>query len=220
MNIPFYSKWRAKRRTQKKAKAELARQRTLRKEQFSAELTKKITDQKLEIKAQQKQMATLEQSGAVFSTDFIRKKSKLDKIRAQRIEIEIRDGERSTITTAKVVDGLFIEFRYKGKKQKKIIATKPTIFEYPLIPVLWWRRGLKYYILAYEETTCLPFSTVPKLTQAKLAMGMVGAVAKYKMWYEVARSTQGSNRKELMLWLITIGLVAIVGILASGDYFK
>ena len=108
----------------------------------------------------------------------------------------------------------------KGKNQKKIVVTLPVQFEYTVIPILWLKRGLKYYILYGEAVTCAPFSTVPKLVQATLAMDLVYEVAVNEQWKEVSKAAKSTDKKQLMMWLVTVGIIAIVGILASGDYFK
>jgi len=214
--IPIYSNWKNSRNKSKE---------DLRKENFQLEIVSNdlqhtIDEQKLKVQNYLNDIQEIQNYGAVYSTDTVTKKGRMDKIRAQRVEIEVKDGERVTTMKAKVVEGYFIEFRYRGQKQKKIIVTRGIPFEYVFIPFFSWRRGLKFYILAHEEMTCNAFSTVPKLTQAVLAMKIFKAVKEAETWVEVARATKSTDRKVLTMWLVTIGIISIVGILAAGQYFK
>ncbi len=220
VKIPIYSKWRENKRQSVLIKRENQRKNNQKLKDESRSLETKIANYKDDMEDLKQEMQQLERTGAIHSTDLTSKRGRLDKIRAQRLEIEIRDGERSTYAKAKVVDGFYIEFRYKGKKQRKIIATNPVTFEYEFIPYLLWRRGLKYYTKAHEETTCLAFSNVPKIIQAKVVMKMVRAVAEAETWIEIAKATKGTDRKQLMMWLIAITIISVVGLLVAGDYFK
>ncbi len=113
-----------------------------------------------------------------------------------------------------------LNFVIRGKNNAKLLLPSPVTFEYEFIPYLLWRRGLKYYILANQETTCLAFSNVPKIVQAKIVMKMVRAVAEAETWVEIAKATKGTDRKQLMMWLLAITIISVVGLLVAGDYFK
>ena len=41
-----------------------------------------------------------------------------------------------------------------------------------------------------------------------------------KQGIEIAKATKGTDRKQVMMFLIVIGIISIIGILAAGDYFK
>ncbi len=216
MGFPYYSSWRERKQRAKDDANKKKQQLELK----LSTLDQNIVERRLEYTKLMNEMNQLQNRGAIHSTGITSKQGRLDKIRSQRIELEIKDNERSVIVRAKVIDGYYIEFKYQGKKQKKIIASAPVTFEYEFIPFVIWRRGLKYYMLAHEESTCTPFSTVPKLTQAKIALKVMRAISEAETWIEIAKATKGTDRKQVMMFLIVIGIISIIGILAAGDYFK
>jgi hypothetical protein len=140
------------------------------------------------------------------------------RLRKQRIELEIVDGERATNVKCKIVDGYMLEFKFDGKKQRKIIGTRPRTAEYKVL--IFYRRVLKWYIGRFAEVTHDPEAGALDLPQAKFAMELVNAVVKYRTFVELAKANKGKNTKELIIWVVALVVLGGLGMLTNAGYFK
>lgn len=204
----------------RKTKKQRIKEQDEARQQFLAELETKIDASEQEIAELQKKKDELDNAMkiGIDSTEDTRKKTTFDKIRKLRTEIVVQDHGRDKTYRCET-DGYFLRWREGIKKQEIIIATRPREHETEMIPIIWYRRSLRYYVKKGEKTTHYP-NIGFKLPQAKYAMDLVDAVTEAKTFQEMAKATKGTDRKQLMMWLIAIIIIAIAGIAGTGGYFK
>ena len=207
--------WSDRKRSRKRQK-DIAKAR----QELLTELEGKIELSEKQLKELEEKKTALEEAMKLGtdSTEDTRKKSAVDKIRKIRTEIVVHKAGRDISYRAET-DGYFIRWREGRYKKDAIIATRPREFETEMIPWLWYRRGFRYYIKHGEKTTHYPNIGV-SLPQIKYAVELTDAVTKAETYKEMAKATKGTDRKQLMMWLIAIVIIAIAGIAGAGQYFK
>lgn len=219
MKLPFLHTLtqNRKKRADALAEAKLAREERNRKlDELHAELQAKVQQSKNELK----ELQTMhEKYHPVDATEEIQKKTIFDKIKKQKVIIEVDDGERQKEYNAKVIDGIYITWKQGRTKFKKIIASQPRRYERSAAFGLWYDRGIKYYILKHAETTKDPKQGSFNVRQIKHSMRLMKAIQDAEMHQEMAKATKGKNKIELY-FIIAIIIISVVGIMASGGYFK
>ncbi len=158
--------------------------------------------------------------GAIDSSEVGNKLFAMDKIKKQAIEVEVKDGERSIFVKGRIVDKYFLEYRLGRKKTKIIIVGPPENFERVVIPHLIVKRGIQYTHIKGEAYTHDPYITSFDLIQVKMILGITEAVSDAKMYEEIAHASRGRDKKEQAMWMILVGVLAIVGMLSNAGYFK
>lgn len=213
----FITKSRSKRKEEKERLEQEKKQNQLDREKFDENLEKKIVESEAKLENLKQQFITY---SPIDSTGLVQKRTQLDRIRPHKLEIEVSDGGMASTYNAKVVDSFYIQWKQGRTTFKKIISTPPKKYERALIPIIWWKRGLKYYIKKGAEATHDPDASAFDLAQAKFVMKLVEAIAKAETFQEIAKATRGHDRKQQLIFVAGMVIIAIAGIAGTGEYFK
>jgi len=219
LKIPYLSDSLERRKLQIQEKKLSLEERNNSLANIRAELEEQIKKDKKALEELRHEREKIKSLNPIDATDEVTKRTRMDKIRKQKVEIEVSDTERTITYSAKIEDGIYITWKEGRTKYKKIIATPAKRFERPVAFGLWYARGIKYFIKKHADATHNPDASTFELRQVKFVLRMVQAVKDAEMHNEMAKATKGKT-KEALYFIIALVIVSVVGILGSGGYFK
>ena len=139
-----------------------------------------------------------------------------------KLEVEVIDEERTTITNCKIVEENWLEFKHRGAKKRVIIVQPPKVKEQArrIFGIPKRERSLLFHVGADAECTHDPLRSSLDLEPIRHAINMSQVIVKSGLFQQIISSVKKKLGIEFWLpWLIiaAITVFAMYG-LGNGGY--